>query len=286
MFYSIDIDEIHSKSRGVLLPHQFVTTDIRGNLILLGTGTSVGVPVIGCGCSVCLGGDSRNQRTRTSAIFGLPEGNLLIDTSPELRLQLLRVGVGVVHAVFYTHGHADHIFGLDDLRLFPFMIGGPVPLYCRAEVEDRIKHSFDYAFSNAPETHAGSRPKLEFSRVDAEPMQILGATVTPIPLRHGHKTIVLGVRIGNVAYCTDVSEIEPESLSRLTGLDVLVIGALRYTKHPTHFSIDEALEVVEKVKPKRTIFTHMSHDVDYETACRELPPGVEPGRDALIIPLS
>ncbi len=268
------------------MPQQLVTTDIQGKLILLGTGTSVGVPVIGCGCDVCQGGDPKNQRTRTSAIIGLPEGNLLIDTSPELRLQLLRVGVGVVHAVFYTHGHADHIFGLDDLRLFPFIIGGPVPLYCRPEVEARIKHSFDYAFSDAPETHAGSRPKLVFSRADSEPLQILGATVTPIQLCHGHKTIVLGLRIGNVAYCTDVSEIAPESLELLQGLDVLVIDALRYTRHPTHFSVDEALEIVEKTKPKRAILTHMSHDIDYQTASRELPSGVEPGYDAMVIPLT
>ncbi len=161
-----------------------------------------------------------------------------------------------------------------------------MPLYCRPEVEARIKHSFDYAFSDAPETHAGSRPKLVFSRADSEPLQILGATVTPIQLCHGHKTIVLGLRIGNVAYCTDVSEIAPESLELLQGLDVLVIDALRYTRHPTHFSVDEALEIVEKTKPKRAILTHMSHDIDYQTASRELPSGVEPGYDAMVIPLT
>ncbi len=166
------------------------------------------------------------------------------------------------------------------------MIGGPVPLYCRPEVEARIKHSFDYAFSNAPETHAGSRPKLVFSSVDAEPLSILGATITPIPLRHGHQTIVLGLRVGNVAYCTDVSEISSQSLELLQGLDVLVIDALRYTRHPTHFSVDEAIEIVEKVKPKRAILTHMSHDIDYQSASRELPPGVEPGYDAMVIPLT
>ncbi len=268
------------------LPHSFTTTDIRGKLILLGTGTSVGVPVVGCGCAVCKSDDPRNHRTRSSAIVGLPEGNLLIDTSPELRLQLLRAGVGVVHAVFYTHGHADHIFGLDDLRLFPFMIGGPVPLYCRPEVEQRIMHSFDYAFSTAPETHLGSRPKLVFSRIDDEPLEILGERVTPIRLSHGPKTIVLGFRIGNVAYCTDVNDISPESLEQLQGLDVLVIDALRYTRHPTHYSVEEALEVVAKLQPQRTIFTHMSHDIDYQVASRELPSGVEPGYDGLVIPLT
>lgn len=255
-------------------------------MILMGTGTSVGVPAIGCGCDVCQSVDPRNNRTRCSAILGLPDGNLLIDTPPDLRTQLLRERIGVVHAVLYTHEHADHIFGLDDLRLFPFYIGGPVPLYCQPLVERRIRHSFDYAFSDAPETHSGSRPSLVFESIADRPFSLLGARITPVPLRHGPRCDVLGFRIGDVAYCTDTNEISLASLAMLQGLDTLVIDALRYTEHPTHYSIDQALEVVRQLQPKRTYLTHMSHDIDYARARRELPAGVEPAYDGLRIPLT
>ncbi|TVP99367.1 MAG: MBL fold metallo-hydrolase [Planctomycetaceae bacterium] len=254
-------------------------------MILMGTGTSVGVPAIGCGCDVCQSTDRRNNRTRCSAILGLPEGNLLIDTSPDLRTQLLRERIGLVHAVLYTHDHADHVFGLDDLRLFPFYIGGPVPLYCEPQVERRIRHSFDYAFSDLPETHTGSRPQLVFREIDQSPFSALGVTITPIPMRHGPRCEVLGFRIGDVAYCTDTNEIPAPSLERLRGLDTLVIDALRYTEHPTHFSVDQALEVIAEVRPRRAYLTHMAHDIDYVSAKRTLPAGVEPGFDGLRIEL-
>jgi len=255
-------------------------------MILLGTGTSVGVPAIGCGCDVCQSGEPKNNRTRSSVIFGLRGGNLLIDTTPEMRVQLIREKIGLVHAVAYTHDHADHIFGLDDLRLFPFMIGGPVPLYCQSQVEARIRRSFDYAFNDGPETHQGSRPRLVFKRLEMAKFEVLGATITPIPLLHGPKTKVLGFRIGDVAYCTDTNEIPESSMRLLEGLDTLVIGALRYTPHPTHFCIDEVLEVVKKLKPRQTYFTHMAHEIDYDTAMKELPPGIEPGFDGLSIRLA
>lgn len=250
-------------------------------MILLGTGTSVGVPAIGCGCEVCQSEDVHNKRTRCSAILGLPSGNLLIDTPPDLRTQLLREKIGIVHAVLYTHGHADHIFGLDDLRLFPFYIGGPVPLFCEPQVERRIRHSFDYAFSSAPETHSGSRPSLVFESIDHEPFSVLGTQVTPIPMRHGPNCSVLGFRIGNVAYCTDTNDIPPESIKKLAGLDTLVIDALRYTEHATHYCIDQAIAIARQVRPRRTVLTHMAHEIDYETALRELPPGIEPGYDGM-----
>src|SRR5688500_10937864 len=161
------------------VPHELLTSDIRGQMILLGTGTSVGVPAIGCGCHVCRSNDPRNNRTRCSAILGLPGGNLLIDTSPDLRHQLLREQIGIVHAVLYTHEHADHVFGLDDLRLMQFHLGGPVPLYCEARVENRIRKSFDYAFKPPVEQHAGAVPQLVFRRIDSEPFEVLGARVTP-----------------------------------------------------------------------------------------------------------
>jgi phosphoribosyl 1,2-cyclic phosphate phosphodiesterase len=132
------------------------TVEFPGEMILLGTGTSVGVPSLGCSCAVCTGGDPKNQRTRCSAILGLPEGNLLLDTSPDMRQQLLREGIGIVHAVAYTHEHADHIFGMDDLRLFQFYLGHPVPVFCEPFVEQRLRKSFDYAFSSVKPTHAGA----------------------------------------------------------------------------------------------------------------------------------
>jgi phosphoribosyl 1,2-cyclic phosphate phosphodiesterase len=262
-----------------------VSTDIRGRMILMGTGTSVGVPAIGCGCPVCQSDDPRNKRTGCSTILGLPGGNLLIDTPPDLRTQLIREKIGIVHAVLYTHEHADHIFGLDDLRLFPFYLGGPVPLYCEPHVERRIRHSFDYAFSDAPETHSGSRPKLVFESIGDQPFLVLGAEVTPIPMRHGPRCSVLGFRIGDIAYCTDTDDIPPESLAKLQGLDTLIIDALRYTEHATHFSIDQAVAISRQLKPRRTLLTHMAHDIDYQTALRELPPGIEPGYDGLQLEL-
>lgn len=256
------------------MPRPLVTTDIRGQMILLGTGTSVGVPSIGCGCEVCTNDNPKNRRTRASAIVGLPGGNLLIDTSPDLRQQLLREKIGIVHAVLYTHEHADHIFGLDDLRLMQFHLGGPVPLYCEPRVEDRIRKSYDYAFVPTDGLHAGAVPQLTFRRIDLTPFELLGGHVTPIRLKHGPRFDVLGFRFGNVAYCTDVNAIAPESLERLQGLDVLILDALRQKGHATHFGLDEAIEVARQLAPKQTFFTHMSHELDHEATNRALPAGM------------
>src|SRR6187200_821120 len=155
------------------------TTNIQGQFILLGTGTSVGVPAIGCGCAVCASTNPHDKRTRCGALVGLPEGNLLIDTPPDLRFQLLREQVGIIHAVLFTHEHADHIFGLDDLRLFPFYLGHPVPLYCEPLVEERIRKSFDYAFSGLEPTHAGAAPQLTFHSIGLESFELLGSRVEP-----------------------------------------------------------------------------------------------------------
>ena len=259
---------------------------LRGELVLLGTGTSVGVPTIGCGCAVCRSTHPRDSHTRTSAMFGLPEGNLLIDTSPDLRFQLLRENIGILHAVAYTHEHADHVMGLDDLRLFPFCIGKPVPLYCEACVEVRIRKAFDYAFQETPPTHEGAAPRLTFERISETPFEVLGAQVIPIRLQHGPRFTVLGFRIGNVAYCTDTNFISPESMRLLTGLDVLILDALRERSHVTHFSLPEAIAVAEELQPKRTIFTHISHDLGYEATNAKLPAGMELGWDGLRIPLT
>lgn len=264
----------------------YASTDIRGELILLGTGTSVGVPAIGCGCDVCQSTDPRDNRTRTSALLGLPGGNLLIDTSPDLRFQLLREKVGLVHAVVYTHEHADHVMGLDDLRLFPFYIGHPVPLYCEASVERRIRTAFDYAFSEQEPTHAGAVPQLTFHRIGDEPFSVLGARVTPLRLLHGPKFTTLGFRVGNVAYCTDTSFIPDESMRLLEGLDVLVLDALRPRPHITHLSLEQAVEISRQLRPKRTVFIHISHDLGYAATNAKLPLGMELSYDGMRIALT
>jgi len=263
-----------------------VTTDIQGEMILLGTGTSVGVPTIGCGCDVCRSTDSKNKRTRCSAILGLPEGNLLIDTAPDLRAQLLREGIGLVHSVVFTHEHADHIFGLDDLRILQFYLHAPVPLLCEAAVERRIRRSFDYAFTDVEHTHAGAVPQLTFRQITTEPFEILGDRVTPVRLKHGPRFDVLGFRIGNVAYCTDTNEIPEQSLALLEDLDVLVLDALRDRPHATHFSLDEAVQVVQRLRPKRTLFTHIAHQLDHTATNARLPAGIELAFDGQRVPLT
>lgn len=265
---------------------QPITTDITGEMILLGTGTSVGVPAIGCGCDVCRSDNPRNKRTRCSAILGLPEGNLLIDTSPDMRTQLLREDIGLVHAVVYTHEHSDHVLGLDDLRLMQFYLGKSLPLYCEPVVEERIRKAFDYAFSDIPVTHQGAAPMLHFETIGLAPFQVLGAELTPVRLLHGPRFDVLGFRIGNVAYCTDTSEIPPESLEKLRGLDVLILDALRETPHVTHLSLSQAIEVAEKLEAKQVYFTHASHGLDYDKTNAALPSHMKLAYDGLRITLS
>lgn len=255
-------------------------------VIFLGTGTSVGVPAIGCDCAVCLSDDPKNNRTRSSVLFQLPAGNLLIDTAPDLRHQLLREKIRLVHAVVYTHEHADHIFGLDDLRLFPFRLGKPVPLYCREDVEARIRKSFDYAFIEREPTHPGATPQLTFSNIDEEPFEVLGAKLIPIPMKHGPHFDVLGFRIGDFAYCTDTNYIPDSSLELLQGLDTFVVGALREKEHPTHFNVEQAMAVSQHLKPKRTLLTHICHELDHKTICESLPENVDLAYDGLRVDIA
>jgi phosphoribosyl 1,2-cyclic phosphate phosphodiesterase len=264
---------------------QLQTTDIRGQLIFLGTGTSVGVPCIGCGCPTCTSTNPKNQRLRCALLLGLPEGNLLIDTPPDLRTQLLREQVGIVHSVLYTHDHADHVFGLDDLRLFPHYLGHPLPVYCEDFVEARIRKSFDYAFAEDNHGYAGGVPQLEMRRISLEPFTLLGQAIIPIRMWHG-KFRVLGFRIGNIAYCTDTNGIPTESLAQLHGLDVLILDALRARPHVSHFSLDQAVEVARQLRPKRTLFTHMCHDLEHEATNATLPEGMELAYDGLRLELS
>jgi phosphoribosyl 1,2-cyclic phosphate phosphodiesterase len=216
----------------------------------------------------------------------LPGGNLLIDTSPDVREQLLRERIGIVHAVLYTHEHADHVFGLDDLRMMQFYLGGPVPLYCERAVEDRIRKSYDYAFNAEAHTHRGAVPQLTFCRIGLEPFEVLGAEVVPIRLEHGKRFEVLGFRFGNVAYCTDANAISPESMERLTGLDVLVLDALRPRGHATHFSLEQAVEISRRLSPRQTYFTHMSHELEHEATNAVLPVGMALAYDGLRIELT
>ncbi|MEM9366074.1 MAG: MBL fold metallo-hydrolase [Planctomycetota bacterium] len=258
-----------------------VVSTTEADVVFLGTGTSVGVPTIGCGCAVCKSDDPRNKRTRCSIVFRLPRGNLLVDTPPDLRTQLLREDIGLIHAVLFTHEHADHLFGLDDLRLFPFRLQAPVPLYCNEAVEARIRHSYDYAFQDRPQTHPGATPRLTFENIADDAFEVLGCAIQPIPLKHGPHFDVLGFRVGDFAYCTDTNHIPPTSMGRLRNLDTLVLGALRFSPHPTHFSIEEALAIIEELKPRRAYLTHLSHDVDHGPVEAQLPEHVSLGYDGL-----
>lgn len=246
-------------------------------------------------------------------MLGLPEGNLLIDTSPDLRQQLLREQIGLVHSVLYTHEHADHLFGLDDLRLMQFYLDGPVTLFCEEVVEQRIRKSFDYAFKSLPNLHKGAVPKLRFERIGptgmpqvalAEaasidsslvessqattwpPLEILGSQLTAVRQWHGPNFNTLGFRIGNVAYCTDLSGMPEESKAALQGLDVIILDALRHESHVTHFSLQEAIDLVEELGAKRGYFTHMAHDLEHEATCESLPDHIDLAYDGLRIPLT
>lgn len=269
-----------SQSRPNLHPRR----DLSGQLLFLGTGTSVGVPIVGCGCEVCSSGDPRNQRTRTSVAIGLPEGTLLIDTTPDLRTQLLRERLGSVDAVLYTHDHVDHVYGLDDIRPICFAAGKPLPVYCEERVEQRIRKAFDYAFETAP-TPGGGLPRVTFQRITAAAFDLLGAHVVPLPLRHG-AFHVLGFRFGNLAYCTDTNDIPAETWPLLDGVHTLILDCLRPQRHPTHFSLDEAIAVAARVGARRTLFIHMSHDIEHAQASARLPHGVEFAYDGLTVPLA
>ena len=253
-------------------------------LVILGSGTSTGVPVIGCDCAVCRSDDPRNHRTRSSVLVGLPGGNLLIDTAPEMRLQLVRERVGMVHAIAFTHHHADHLFGLDDARLFPRAIGGPVPIFCEPETEQTIRSVFHYAFEGrAASIPTGGVPQLRFERIGpGVRFEVLGQSVLPIRLDHG-RFRVLGFRIGGLAYCTDVSRIPEQSWPLLEGLDTLILDALRPEPHPTHFHLEQALAAIERLRPGRSYLTHLSHSFDHGPTEATLPPRVALAYDGLAL---
>ncbi|HEY1064626.1 MAG TPA: MBL fold metallo-hydrolase [Pirellulales bacterium] len=216
---------------------------------------------------------------------GLPEGNLIIDTSPEMRLQLTREKIGRIHAALFTHEHADHLFGLDDLRVFPHDNGAPLPIYCEEFVEERIRASFSYAFTDrAMALPAGYVPQLVFARVTLEPFDLLGQRFIPVRLHHGRYE-VMGYRIGDLAYCTDVQHIPEETFAKLQGLEVFILDCLRVDPHPSHMHLELAIETAKRVGAKRTYFTHMSCKLDHAATSAVLPDGMELAYDGLRLPL-
>jgi len=247
----------------------------------LGTGTSSGVPAIGCRCAVCRSADPRNTRTRASALLRGGGTTLLVDSATELRLQCLRWGVDAVDAVLYTHPHADHLHGIDDLRCFSAQRREHLPVYGDAATMQFIRTHYAYIFNDARFTLGWGIPRLE-TRVLEGPARIGAFEVTPVPLRHGPHSI-LGYRVGGLAYLTDCSAIPEASYALLTGLDTLVLDALRPEPHPTHFSIAEALAEVERLAPRRAWFTHLAHEVDHAAVEKTLPPHVRLAYDGLEI---
>jgi phosphoribosyl 1,2-cyclic phosphate phosphodiesterase len=250
-------------------------------LTLLGTGTSYGVPVIACSCSVCTSDDPRNKRKRASAYVEVDGRAFLIDTATELRLQALEHGVRRVDAVLFTHYHADHVGGLDDLKAFNAINGSILPCYGNAATEEALRQRFDFAFNGSP--FIGGIPHITFTVVE-EAFDLFGVRVTPVELQHGRITAT-GWRIGNAAYLTDCNGIPPRSMELLQDLDLMVLDGLRPRPHPTHFSIPEAVEVAKRLRPKLTLLTHLTHEVDHAKVSAELPPGVELAYDGQVIEL-
>jgi phosphoribosyl 1,2-cyclic phosphate phosphodiesterase len=246
---------------------------------LLGTGTSTGVPMVACKCAVCTSADPRNRRLRPGALLELPGGAVLVDTPTDLRQQALAFDIQRVDAVVYTHAHADHVFGLDDLRVFNFRQKATIPCFGSAATLQAIRRTFAYVFE--PGQEGGGKPQIDLVPVDGA-FELLGASFVPVPVRHGALE-VLGYRLGPFAYVTDVNFIPEESFALLAGVDTLVLGALRYRPHSTHFSLEEAFVAAARIGARRTLLTHLAHDVDHGNPAVALPPGVELGHDGIVL---
>jgi phosphoribosyl 1,2-cyclic phosphate phosphodiesterase len=253
-----------------------------GRVTFLGTGTSHGVPMIGCRCATCTSDDPRDQRLRPSILIEVTGGPaLLVDTAPDLRTQALRYDVRRVDAVLFTHPHADHLLGLDEIRRYNHLQRATIPCYGNAETLVEVRRVFAYAFE--PRQQGGGVPRLDLVPVGG-PFEVAGTRVEPVPVLHGHLPIH-GYRVGSFAYVTDCSAIPDASWPLLDGLDLLVIGALRYVPHPTHFTVAQALEVVARVRPARALLTHIAHDLRHTEASAALPDGVELAYDGLVVPV-
>ena len=257
---------------------------MQATLTFLGSGTSMGVPTLGCGCDVCraaTSGDARNRRTRPSVRISYNNKVVLIDTGPDFHAQAVREGISHVDAVLYTHGHADHIMGFDDLRPLSFEIEGGLPIYADEETLLTLKRVFDYTFRKESRYPTSARVKLH--TIDPAPgagFDLFGACFQRVPVRHGPQ-VISGYRFGSAAYITDMSDIPDESLPLLENLDVLILDALRRQPHPSHSHLARSIAYVEKLKPRRAYFTHISHDLDHDAIERDLPEGMHLAYDGL-----
>ncbi|BCM25069.1 MBL fold metallo-hydrolase [Methyloradius palustris] len=249
-------------------------------LTILGAGSSAGTPVIGCGCLTCLSDNPKNKRTRCSSAITMPNGEvILIDTGPDLRTQALRENLTRVDAVLYTHTHADHLHGIDDLRAFCQLQKKQIPLYGKQDTLAHILAKFGYTIRDPGDFW--ELPVLSLNEID-QAFELFGVTITPIPVKHGRSDI-LGYRLGNMAYLTDVSEIPESSLALLNNLDLLLLDCLRYTTHFTHIHLEQSLAYASLIKAKQNYLIHMTHDIEYEALSSELPNNVHVGFDGLTL---
>ncbi len=255
-------------------------------LTFLGTGTSYGVPVVGCSCAVCRSTDSRDRRSRHAALLQWPDGRtVLVDTPPELRLQLLSAGVGRIDAVWFTHVHADHLHGIDDLRVFSIREGRDVQGYASAESRSVMERRFDYIFDPAFREERGStRPQIALHTLEAGREEtVAGEPFLPVEVPHGEGR-VLGFRVGTLGYVTDAKSLPAEAMRALRGVDVLVLNALWWgDPHPTHLNVEEAVEAARAVGARRTFLTHLTHRVRHAELEAHLPPGIHPAHDGLSV---
>jgi phosphoribosyl 1,2-cyclic phosphate phosphodiesterase len=247
-------------------------------ITVLGSGTSVGVPTIGCHCAVCSSTDPRDNRLRPSILISYGGHNVLVDTTPDFRTQALRAGIDRLHAVLFTHAHADHMMGLDDVRPFNFRQSGDIPVYAAPDTMDSIRRSFPYIFDGAQKVT--NIPHIDPRLIDGTAFDLFGVEFLPIPIFHGPWPIY-GFRFGNAAYLTDHSEIPESSMELLHGLDVIFLDALRYKPHPTHSTVDQSIKTVEKLGARRAFFTHIGHDLGHQRAESLLPPHIRLAYDGL-----
>jgi phosphoribosyl 1,2-cyclic phosphate phosphodiesterase len=251
---------------------------MRAILTVLGSGTSMGVPTIGCDCAVCRSLDPRDRRTRPSVMISYNGRHALIDTTPDFREQALREKITQLDAVLYTHTHADHILGIDDLRPLTYRHKPrKMPLYATPRNCEFLRNMFRYIFE--AEYKFGGLPLVELRPIEGA-VELFGARFEPLTVIHG-ETPILGFRFGSAAYLTDHSEVPAETLAKLQDLDILFLDALRYKPHPTHSSVEQSLKIVDEVKPKRTFFTHICHDLPHEATNAALPSGVQLAFDGM-----